>query len=132
MGRWFESIRAHQLQAMSFSVSTLLNRNLHDVVGENDSNRRRAAMDEIYTDDVVFYESNPFFPKNVTSEDNDNSKLLANIEDELNKLKLEDISPNTNVMNEPKVNNIIDLEGPPSNVKELLIVWRFLRNHPSD
>ena len=53
------SLEANQRrQAMSFSVSTLLNRNLHDVFGENDGRRRRAAIDEIYTEDVVFYEAN--------------------------------------------------------------------------
>ena len=41
---------------MSFSVSTLLTRNLHDVFGENDPKRRRAAIDEIFTEDCVFYE----------------------------------------------------------------------------
>ena len=41
---------------MSFSISTLLTRNLHDVFGENDPKRRRAAIDEIFTDDCVFYE----------------------------------------------------------------------------
>jgi hypothetical protein len=45
-------------QAMSFSVSTLLSRNLHDVFGENDPAGRRAAIDEIYTEDIVFYETN--------------------------------------------------------------------------
>jgi hypothetical protein len=34
-----------------------LARNLHDVFGENDPTRRRAAIDEIFTDDCVFYES---------------------------------------------------------------------------
>jgi len=43
-------------QAMSFSVSTLLTRNLHDVFGENDPARRRAAINEIFTEDCVFYE----------------------------------------------------------------------------
>ena len=43
-------------QAMSFSMSTLLTRNLHDVFGENDPARRRAAIDEIFTEDCVFYE----------------------------------------------------------------------------
>jgi hypothetical protein len=38
------------------SVSTLLTRNLHDVFGENDPARRRAAIDEIYTEDCVFYD----------------------------------------------------------------------------
>jgi hypothetical protein len=41
---------------MSYSVSTLLTRNLHDVFGENDPERRRAAMDEIFTEDCVFYD----------------------------------------------------------------------------
>ena len=41
---------------MSFSISTLLIRNLHDVFGENDPARRRAAIDEIFTEDCVFYE----------------------------------------------------------------------------
>ena len=43
-------------QAMSFSVSTLLTRNLHEVFGENDPARRRAAINEIFTEDCVFYE----------------------------------------------------------------------------
>jgi hypothetical protein len=38
------------------SISTLLTRNLHDVFGESDPARRRAAIDEIFTEDVVFYE----------------------------------------------------------------------------
>ena len=41
---------------MSYSISTLLTRNLHDVFGENDPGRRRAAIDEIFTEDCVFYE----------------------------------------------------------------------------
>ena len=41
---------------MSYSVSTLLTRNLHDIFGENDPARRRAAIDEIFTEDCVFYE----------------------------------------------------------------------------
>jgi hypothetical protein len=43
---------------MAFSISTLLTRNLHDVFGENDPSRRRAAIHEILTDDCVFYEPN--------------------------------------------------------------------------
>ena len=43
---------------MAPSISTLLTRNLHDVFGENDPARRRAAIDEIYTEDVVFYDPN--------------------------------------------------------------------------
>jgi hypothetical protein len=41
---------------MSYSISTLLTRNFHDVFGENDSARRRAAIDEIFTEDCVFYD----------------------------------------------------------------------------
>jgi hypothetical protein len=41
---------------MSYSISTLLIRNLQDVFGENDPERRRATIDEIYTEDVVFYD----------------------------------------------------------------------------
>ncbi len=43
---------------MHDSISTLLTRNLHDVFGENDPARRRAAINEIFTDDVVFYDPN--------------------------------------------------------------------------
>ena len=41
---------------MSHSISTLLTRNLHDVFGEDDPTRRRAAIDEIFTEDCVFYD----------------------------------------------------------------------------
>src|SRR5690349_13389132 len=41
---------------MSYSVSTLLTRNLRDVFGENDPARRRAAIDEIFNEDCVFYD----------------------------------------------------------------------------
>jgi hypothetical protein len=47
---------AERRQAMSYSMSTLLTRNLHDVFGENDPARRRAAIDEIFTEDCVFYD----------------------------------------------------------------------------
>jgi hypothetical protein len=47
---------------MSYSVSTLLTRNLHDVFGENDPTRRRAAIDEILTEDSVFHEPNGVYP----------------------------------------------------------------------
>jgi hypothetical protein len=43
---------------MSHTVSTLLLRNLHDVFGENDPARRRAAIDELYNEDGVFYDPN--------------------------------------------------------------------------
>jgi hypothetical protein len=41
---------------MSYSISTLLTRNLGDVLGENDHARRRAAIDEIFSADCVFCE----------------------------------------------------------------------------
>jgi hypothetical protein len=41
---------------MSGSISTLLTRNLNDVFGENDLARRRKAIDEIFTEDAVFYD----------------------------------------------------------------------------
>jgi len=43
---------------MSYSISTLLTRNLHDVFGENDPARRRAAIDEMWHEDGVFYDPN--------------------------------------------------------------------------
>jgi hypothetical protein len=51
------ALDAGRRQALSYSISTLLTRNLHDVFGENDPARRRAAIDEIFTEDCVFYES---------------------------------------------------------------------------
>ncbi|HEX8749800.1 MAG TPA: nuclear transport factor 2 family protein [Nitrospira sp.] len=42
-------------QPMS-SISTLLTRNLYDVFGESDPARRRKAVDEIFTEDSVFYD----------------------------------------------------------------------------
>ena len=41
---------------MSHSISTLLTRNLHEVFGEGDPTRRRATIDEIFTEDCVFYQ----------------------------------------------------------------------------
>ena len=43
---------------MSYTISTLLTRNLQDVFGENDPARRRAAIDEIYTENGTFYDPN--------------------------------------------------------------------------
>jgi len=43
---------------MSYNISTLLMRNLHDVFGENDPVRRRAAIGEIWAEDDVFYDPN--------------------------------------------------------------------------
>jgi len=41
---------------MSYSISTLLLRNLSDVFGENDPVRRRAAIDAIFHEDAVFHD----------------------------------------------------------------------------
>ncbi len=41
---------------MSYSISTLLTRNLRDVFGESDPALRRAAIDEIFNEDCVFFE----------------------------------------------------------------------------
>jgi hypothetical protein len=41
---------------MPYSTSTLLLRNLDDVFGEIDPVRRRAAIDEIFHEDAVFYD----------------------------------------------------------------------------
>jgi hypothetical protein len=38
------------------SISILLTHNLYDVFGENDPARRRATIDEIFTEDSVFYD----------------------------------------------------------------------------
>jgi SnoaL-like domain len=43
---------------MSYSISTLMIRNLCDVFGENDPARRRAAIDEIWHQEGVFYDPN--------------------------------------------------------------------------
>src|SRR6202008_4821102 len=53
-GLW--QTKAQRRQAMSYSTSTLLTRNLQDVFGENDPARRRAAIDEIWIEDGVFYD----------------------------------------------------------------------------
>ena len=41
---------------MSYTVSNLLLRNLHDVFGEIDPVRRRATIDDIFHEDAVFYD----------------------------------------------------------------------------
>jgi hypothetical protein len=51
-----ESKRQTRRQAMPYRISTLLIRNLNDVFGENDPARRRAVIDEIFTEDCVFYD----------------------------------------------------------------------------
>src|SRR5260370_2402716 len=46
---------------MSYTVSTLLLRTLHDVFGEIDPVRRRAAIDEIFHENAVFHEPNGIY-----------------------------------------------------------------------
>ena len=41
---------------MSYSISTLLTRHLHDCFDETDPARRRAAIDEIFDEDAVYYD----------------------------------------------------------------------------
>ena len=41
---------------MSYSISELLIRNLQDVFGESDPARRRAAIDQMFHEDAVFYD----------------------------------------------------------------------------
>jgi len=41
---------------MAYSISTLLSRNLHDVFGENDPVRRRAAVEDLFSEDCLFYD----------------------------------------------------------------------------
>jgi len=43
---------------MSYTVSELLLRNLRDVFGKNDPARRRAAINELYNEECVFYDPN--------------------------------------------------------------------------
>jgi hypothetical protein len=43
-------------KTMTYNISTLLLRNLSDVFGENDPVRRRAAINEIFNEDAVFYD----------------------------------------------------------------------------
>jgi hypothetical protein len=50
------SLRIEDHLNMSYKISTLLTRNLQEVFGENDLARRRAAIDELYTEDGVFYD----------------------------------------------------------------------------
>jgi hypothetical protein len=50
------ALDAERRQAMSYSISTLLTRNLHDVFGENYPAHGRSAIGEIFTEDCVFYD----------------------------------------------------------------------------
>ena len=50
--------QSERKQTVPNSISTLLKRNLTDVFGENDPVRRRAAIEEIFAEDAVFYDPN--------------------------------------------------------------------------
>jgi hypothetical protein len=52
------ALESKRQNTMSNTVSTLLLRNLHDVFGEINPVRRRAAIDEIFHEDAVFFEPN--------------------------------------------------------------------------
>jgi hypothetical protein len=41
---------------MSHSIPTLLTRNLHGVFGENDPERRRTVIEDIFAEDALFHE----------------------------------------------------------------------------
>jgi SnoaL-like domain len=41
---------------MPHDIATLLTRNLHEVFGEGDPDRRRAAVEVLYTEDAAFYD----------------------------------------------------------------------------
>ena len=56
LGSFEDALQTGKRQTTSHSISTLLKRNLQDVFGENDPARRSAAIDEIFTEDCVFYE----------------------------------------------------------------------------
>ena len=60
---WLPESRSETENTMSNSISTLLLRNLSDVFGENDP-VRRAAIDEIFHEDAVFYISLSSLPRN--------------------------------------------------------------------
>jgi hypothetical protein len=49
-------LRSETENTLSNSISTLLRRSLSDGFGENDPVRRRAAIDEIFHEDAVFYD----------------------------------------------------------------------------
>ena len=55
-GRVARGLQPETENTMSNSISTLLLRNLSDAFGENDPVRRRAAIDEIFHEDAVFYD----------------------------------------------------------------------------
>jgi hypothetical protein len=50
------ALDAERRQSRVLQHIDLADRNLHDVFGENDPARRRAAVDEIFNEDCVFYE----------------------------------------------------------------------------
>ena len=50
--------QSERKQTVANTISTLLKRNLTDVFGENDPVRRRAAIEEIFAEDAVFYDPN--------------------------------------------------------------------------
>ena len=47
---------ANRLENTSYSVATLLTRNLHGVFGESDPERRRLTIEDIFAEDAVFHD----------------------------------------------------------------------------
>jgi SnoaL-like domain len=64
---------------MSPTLSTLLLRNLHDVFGETDPVRLRAAIDEIFHDDAIFHEDAVFYEPNGTHRGRDEIDRIAGV-----------------------------------------------------
>ncbi len=58
---WVNKRHYQPQKTMSYTVSTLLLRNLHDVFGEIDPVRRRKAIDEIFHEDAAFHEPNGIY-----------------------------------------------------------------------
>jgi hypothetical protein len=50
---WIAAIRPASMIIMSNNIETLLLRNLEEVFGEGDPERRRSAIEELYTEDCV-------------------------------------------------------------------------------
>ena len=58
LGSFEDALQTGRRQIMSKSISTLLLRNLSDVFGEGNPVRRRAALEELWNEDGVFYDPN--------------------------------------------------------------------------
>src|SRR5580765_5602438 len=75
---------------MSNSISTLLLRNLSDVFSENDLVRRRAAIDEIFHEDAVFYD-----PKGGMLRGRDEIDRIAGVIKATHRFRISALTPTT-------------------------------------